>query len=92
MVQCCLANLVRTNIMQNITLSVDERIVKKVRMLALDKDTTLTALVRNYLADLASNYNSEQQLATDRLEATFKKYSRNMGERPWSREDIHERS
>jgi hypothetical protein len=82
----------RTNIMQNITLSVDERIVKKVRMLALDKDTTLTALVRSYLADLASNYNSEQQLAADRLESTFKKYSRNMGERPWSREDIHERS
>ena len=78
--------------MQNITLSVDEKIVKKVRMLALQKDTTLTAMVRGYLADLASSYNSEQQSAAKNLEATFNKYSRILGERSWSREDIHERT
>ena len=31
----------------NITLSIDEEIVKKVRKIAVDKDTTLTAMVRD---------------------------------------------
>ena len=30
----------------NITLSIEEQIVKKVRKIAVDKDTTLTAMVR----------------------------------------------
>ena len=37
----------------NITLNIDEEIVKKVRKIAIDKDTTLTAMVRNYLTWLA---------------------------------------
>lgn len=78
--------------MQNITLSVDERIIKKVRKMALERDTTLTAMVRGYLTELASSCNSGQQPAVKKLEATFKKYSRNMGEHSWSREEIHERA
>jgi hypothetical protein len=35
--------------MTNITLSVDEQIVKKVRKIAIDQNTTLTAMVREYL-------------------------------------------
>ena len=39
----------------NITLSIDEEIMKKVRKIAIDKDTTLTAMVRDYLTRVASN-------------------------------------
>lgn len=38
----------------NITLSVDEEIVKKVRKMAIDRDTTLTAMVRDYLTSVAA--------------------------------------
>lgn len=38
----------------NITLSVDEEIVKKVRKMAIDRDTTLTAMVRDYLTSVAT--------------------------------------
>ena len=78
--------------MQNITLSVDERVVKKVRKMALDKDTTLTAMVRDYLTELALRYDSDRELAAEKLEATFKKHSRNMGKRSWNREELHERT
>ena len=35
--------------MPNITLSVDEEIIKKVRKIAVDKNTTLTEMVREFL-------------------------------------------
>ena len=37
----------------NITLNIDEEIVKKIRKVAIDKDTTLTATVRDYLTWVA---------------------------------------
>ena len=40
----------------NITLNIDEEIVKKVRKIAIDKDTTLTAMVRDYLIERESCY------------------------------------
>ena len=39
----------------NITLSIDEDIMKKVRKIAIDKNTTLTAMVRDYLATVAKS-------------------------------------
>jgi hypothetical protein len=38
----------------NITLSLDEDLVKMVRKIAVDRDTTLTGLVREYLEKLAA--------------------------------------
>jgi hypothetical protein len=38
----------------NITLSLDEKLVKEVRKIAVDRDTTLTGLVREYLQKLAA--------------------------------------
>jgi Family of unknown function (DUF6364) len=35
----------------NITLSLDDELVKKVRKIAVDRETTLTGLVRDYLAN-----------------------------------------
>ena len=40
--------------MPNITLSVDDEIIKKVRKIAIDKNTTLTAMVRKFLTSMAN--------------------------------------
>jgi hypothetical protein len=77
--------------MPNITLSVDEDTVKKVRKIAVDKNTTLTALVRNYLIDIASREDHKKQIAIKRLSDSFKASSREMGPRIWEREMLHER-
>src|SRR5258708_36675261 len=37
----------------NITLSIDEEVVKRVRKIAIERDTTLTGLVRAYLEERA---------------------------------------
>lgn len=77
--------------MSNITLSVDDDVIKKVRKIAIDKNTTLTAIVRSYLEHLATVYSETEknQLVTE-LESSFRQYSRNMGKRTWKREDLYD--
>ena len=75
----------------NITLNIDEEIVKKVHKIAIDKDTTLTAMVRDYLTWLADSDAVERQERLRLLEDSFARLSRGMGERNWNREDLHDR-
>ena len=77
--------------MPNITLSVDDDIVKKVRKIALDKNTTLTAMVREFLTSVATRDAQVKNEAVSKLQRSFKTISRDMGQRKWSREDLHER-
>ena len=75
----------------NITLSIDEEIVKKVRKIAIDKDTTLTAMVRDYLTSVASSDAPARKADADKLMETFEKFSRDLGPRTWTREDLYDR-
>ena len=75
----------------NITLNIDEDIVKKVRKIAIDKDTTLTAMVRDYLTWLADSDATERRERIRLLEDSFARLSRGMGQRSWTREDLHDR-
>jgi len=77
--------------MPNITLSVDEETIKKVRKIAIDKDTTLTAMVREYLESVADSDVATKKQAVIRLQQSFQKLSRNMGPRSWTRDDLYER-
>ena len=74
-----------------ITLSIDEEIVKKVRKIAIDKNTTLTAMVRDYLTSIASSDAAARKADADKLMETLEKVSRDMGPRTWTREDLYDR-
>jgi len=76
--------------MSNITLSVDDRIIKKVRKIAIEKNTTLTAMVRDYLEQVAARDESEKQKTLDALSKSFGRLSRDMGKRTWCREDLYD--
>lgn len=77
--------------MPNITLSVDEEIIKKVRKIAIEKNTTLTAMVRDYLSSVAIRDAQEKNEAIVKLRKSFKTISRDMGRRKWIREALYER-
>jgi hypothetical protein len=77
--------------MPNITLSVDDEIIKKVRKIAIEKNTTLTAMVRDYLSSVAIRDAQEKNEAIKKLRKSFKTISRDMGRRKWTREALHER-
>ena len=77
--------------MPNITLKVDEETIKKVRKIAVDKNTTLTEMVREYLKSVTeSDLPTRERMVKD-LQASFQSHSRKMGKRKWTREQLHER-
>ena len=75
----------------NITLSIDEETVKKVRRIAMNKDTTLTALVRDYLTSVANSDAAERKEQVARLMRSSERLSRDMGPRTWTRDDLYDR-
>jgi hypothetical protein len=77
--------------MPNITLSVEDDVIKKVRKIAIDQDTTLTAMVRDYLYAVARQGDGETRNRLTRLEQSFEQCSRGMGTRTWTRDELHER-
>ena len=47
--------------MSNITLSIDDEIIKRVRKITIDKNTTLTAMIREFLNSVAERDEPEKQ-------------------------------
>ena len=76
--------------MTNITLSVDEQIVKKVRKIAIDQNTTLTAMVREYLQSIAARDTADRERLIRKLEQDFERRARDMGPRTWTRDGLYD--
>ncbi len=77
----------------NVTLSLDDQLVKKVRKIAVDRDTTMTGLIRSYLESLAAEDLSgeRKRRELEALERSFETLKVNVGKRTWTRADLHER-
>ena len=78
----------------NITLSIDEELVKEVRKIAVERDTTLTGLVRAYLQELALEHakSGRKRRELEALERSFDELRVRVGKRTWKREDLYARS
>ena len=78
----------------NVTLSLDDDLVKKVRKVAVDRDTTLTGLVRQYLEQVAAEDFALGRKRREReaLEHSFQKFQFKIGKRNWTREELNARS
>jgi hypothetical protein len=77
-----------------ITLSLDDRLVKKARKIALEQGTTVNGLVRKYLEKLAAEdaASGRRQREREDLERTFAQLQVKVGKRTWKREDLYARS
>ena len=77
----------------NITPSIDDDVVKEARKIAIERDTTLTALVRSYLQELAAEHakSGRKRRELEALEESFRTLQFNMGEKTWRREDLYQR-
>ena len=78
----------------NITLTLDDKLVKEVRKIAIERDTTLTGMVRAYLEQVAAEHASSdrKRREMEALEDSFKRYQIRLGKKTWRREDLYERS
>ena len=78
----------------NVTLSLDEKLVKEVRKIAVERDTTLTGLVRAYLEQVASEHDRARcQRDLNLFNETFDRFQSDLdyGKRTWKREDLYDR-
>jgi hypothetical protein len=78
----------------NITLSIDDEVVKKIRKIAIERDTTLTGLVRDYLEHLAVEdlAYGRRRRDHDALKRSFERFQFRVGKRTWKRADLYARS
>lgn len=78
----------------NITLTLDDKLVKEVRKIAADRDTTLTGLVRQYLEQIAEQNakSGRKRREMEALQRSFELVKVSLGKRTWTRADLHERS
>ncbi len=77
----------------NITLSLDDKLVKEVRKIAVERDTTLTGLVRAHLEELAAEHakSGRKRRELEALEKSFRDFQINLGKKTWRREDLYDR-
>ena len=78
----------------NITLTLDDKLVKQIRKIAVERDTTLSGLVRAHLEHLAAEdaRTGRKRRELDALEDSFKRFQFRSGKRDWRREDLYVRS
>jgi hypothetical protein len=76
--------------MRNITLSVDDDILAAVRRHAAERNSSVNALVREYLTNLAAHEDRASR-ARARLRQLSKQSQGRLGKKTWAREDLHDR-
>ena len=78
--------------MQNITLSVPKELLKRVKRLAADRDTSVSAMMTDALAHLADNdtrYSSARRRSLAAMKAANSLGTN--GQATWTRDELHER-
>ncbi|MCC6983090.1 MAG: hypothetical protein IT535_07440 [Bauldia sp.] len=76
--------------MKNITLAVDEAVLDQVRKYAANHQTTVNALVRQHLEQIARNETRVKEAMRELREMSDRSKAR-MGKRTWKRDDIYDR-
>lgn len=76
--------------MKNITLSIDEKVLAAVRRKAAEQNSSVNALVREYLTSLAAHEDRAAR-ARARMRELSESSTGRIGEKTWTRDDLHER-
>jgi hypothetical protein len=76
--------------MKNITLSVEEDVLDTVRRYAAERNSSINALVREYLTNVA-RHEDRARKARVRLRKLSEQSQGRLGQKTWTRQDLHER-
>ena len=76
--------------MKNLTLRVEEDTLIKAREIAAERATSVNALIREYLSDLIRQQ-TRREIARKELSLLCRQSTAMMGERTWTRDDLHDR-
>jgi plasmid stability protein len=91
--------------MSNLTLSIDDDLLKKARLYAVAHDTSVNAMVREYLREIAERSEADRTviestatpeerraalIALDELATMFRRENRIKTDWQWNRDDIYD--
>lgn len=76
--------------MANLTLKIDDKLLKKARLVASSKKISINAMVRHQLEEFVSN-DLSRQAAIKGLESFYNRCEARIGRKSWTRDEIHER-
>ena len=76
--------------MSNITLSVNDHVLKTVRRRAAEQNSSVNALVREYLTNLAQQDDRAKQARARLRELSLQSKGR-LGKKTWTRDALHDR-
>ena len=76
--------------MKNVTLALDEAVLRAARRIAAQRSTSLNALVRDYLQQLTERESDAEQ-ARHRIVELCRASKAAIGSRHWTRDELHER-
>jgi hypothetical protein len=77
-------------LVKNLTIALEERVLREARRIAAERSTTLNALIRDFLERL-THRESAARTARQRIAELCRESDAEVGERSWSRDDLHAR-
>ena len=80
----------KCSVTRNLTLSLDDDLLRAARRVAIARKTSVNQLVTDYLAGLVREAD-RRQFALAQLDHIFRTTRVEVGRRRWKRQDLHER-
>jgi hypothetical protein len=78
-------------IMANLTIAVDEQVLKRARIKALEQGTSVNAVLRSFLEQYVREADARKRAVREIL--VLSRASRAArGNRPWTRDELHDRA
>jgi len=74
----------------NLTLKIDDQLLNKARRLALRRNTSINAIVKEKLEEFVST-DLSREVILESIEDFFSRSKAQIGNKTWSRDDLHER-
>ena len=76
--------------MKNVTLAIEDQVLREARRIAAERSTSLNAMIRDFLRDLTRR-ESRAAAARKRIVELCRASQAEVGDRGWSRDELHER-
>jgi len=77
--------------MANVTMSIEDSLLKEARKIAVEHDTTLSEMYRNYLTELVRKEEARRSFAARELDDLFGQSRASSAGKSWTRDELHER-
>lgn len=76
--------------MANLTITIDDEVLKKARIKALEQGTSVNAILREYLESYSAVHQTQQEACDDLVRLSQDAKSGSKG-KTWNRDELHER-